>query len=143
MTALTTLGYRDEVRRFRPGLDYTVAHYGAMTKIPRLDATLCFVNDDKLEIEGDDEEEKKEGGGKGEADADAAAAAVDGEGDDDSDGEGEGEGAWDNGDIGGFECYIISDTSEEGVEAAEVYKADTAEGEDAEESLLSITPGNA
>jgi Rps23 Pro-64 3,4-dihydroxylase Tpa1-like proline 4-hydroxylase len=32
-----------EVRRFRPGLDYTVAHFGTMTDIPKLDATLCFV----------------------------------------------------------------------------------------------------
>ena len=30
-------------RRFRPGLDYTVAHFGTMTAKPKLDATLCFV----------------------------------------------------------------------------------------------------
>ena len=47
------LGYKDEVRRFRAGLDYTVAHYGAMTKVPRLDATLCFVD----ECIGEEEEE--------------------------------------------------------------------------------------
>lgn len=46
VTSLQPLGYKDEVRRFRPGLDYTVAHYGVLTKQPRLDATLCFVNDD-------------------------------------------------------------------------------------------------
>ena len=42
---------------------------------------------------------------------------------------------------GGFECYIISDTAAEGdaTLAAEVY---TADGEDAEESLLSVSPGN-
>jgi hypothetical protein len=39
---------------------------------------------------------------------------------DDDDDDEDNEGAWDNGDIGGFECYIISDTSEQGVEAAEV-----------------------
>jgi hypothetical protein len=64
LTALTTLGYRDEVRRFRPGLDYTVAHYGCMTTIPRLDATLCFVKEDRIEMEeeekGEKIEEKKE-----------------------------------------------------------------------------------
>ena len=31
-------GQRGEVRRFRPGLDYTVAHYGILTKDPQLDA---------------------------------------------------------------------------------------------------------
>jgi hypothetical protein len=33
------------VRRFRPGLDYTVAHFGVLTKDPRLDVVLCFVDD--------------------------------------------------------------------------------------------------
>jgi Oxoglutarate and iron-dependent oxygenase degradation C-term len=45
--------------------------------------------------------------------------------------------------IGGFECYIISDTVEgDATAAAEVYKAD-GDGEDAdpEESLLSVSPG--
>ena len=42
---LQTVKFRDEIRRFRPSLDYTVAHYGGMTVTPRLDATLCFVND--------------------------------------------------------------------------------------------------
>lgn len=31
-------GQQSEVRRFRPGLDYTVAHYGVLTKDPQLDA---------------------------------------------------------------------------------------------------------
>jgi Rps23 Pro-64 3,4-dihydroxylase Tpa1-like proline 4-hydroxylase len=38
------LGYRGKVRRFRPGLDYTIAHYGILTKKAVLDATLCFVS---------------------------------------------------------------------------------------------------
>ena len=29
-------------RRFRPGLDYTVAHYGILTTNAVLDATLCY-----------------------------------------------------------------------------------------------------
>jgi len=37
------LGSRGRVRRFRPGLDYTIAHYGILTKESVLDATLCFV----------------------------------------------------------------------------------------------------
>lgn len=49
------IGYRDELRRFRPGLDYTVAHHGAMTVTARLDATLCFVDDDRITLEDDDE----------------------------------------------------------------------------------------
>lgn len=44
-TTLTMLGCQGEIRRFRPGLDYTVAHYGGLTKDPRLDVVLCFVND--------------------------------------------------------------------------------------------------
>ena len=38
------LGYRGRVRRFRPGLDYTIAHYGILTKEAVLDATMCFVS---------------------------------------------------------------------------------------------------
>lgn len=46
---MTMLGSRGEVRRFRPGLDYTVAHYGGLTKDPRLDVVLCFVNDESYD----------------------------------------------------------------------------------------------
>ena len=52
ITTLVTVAFRDEIRRFRPALDYSVAHYGGMTQIPRLDATLCFVND---QTDGDGE----------------------------------------------------------------------------------------
>lgn len=34
---------RVDIRRFRPGLDYTVAHSGEKVTTPILDATLCFV----------------------------------------------------------------------------------------------------
>lgn len=64
LTALRPVGYRDELRRFRPGLDYTVAHHGAMTVTARLDATLCFVDDDRITLEDDEEvkdvDDKKE-----------------------------------------------------------------------------------
>ena len=50
VTALDPIGYKDEVTRFRSGLDYTVAHYGVLTKVSRLDAPLCFVNED-LELQ--------------------------------------------------------------------------------------------
>ena len=38
-----------QIRRFRPGLDYTVAHYGLMVDQSVLDATLCFVYDENDE----------------------------------------------------------------------------------------------
>jgi hypothetical protein len=47
-TTLSMVGCQGEVRRFRPGLDYTVAHYGALTKDPRLDVVLTFVNDESM-----------------------------------------------------------------------------------------------
>ena len=47
-TTLSMIGCQGEVRRFRPGLDYTVAHYGALTKDPRLDVVLTFVNQDSM-----------------------------------------------------------------------------------------------
>ena len=36
---------RSLIRRFRAGLDYTVAHYGGMTAEDRLLATLCLVDE--------------------------------------------------------------------------------------------------
>jgi Rps23 Pro-64 3,4-dihydroxylase Tpa1-like proline 4-hydroxylase len=101
ITTLETLGYRDEIRRFRPGVDYSVAHYGGMTKVPRLDATLCFVD-----AQGGLEE------------------------------------LWDDGDVGGFECYIEAEGEEgETAEAAEVYKTAAGGGDD-EGDLLSVSPAN-
>ena len=46
MTNLRPTAYKGDVRRFRPGLDYTVAHHGILTVDPRLDATLCVVDDE-------------------------------------------------------------------------------------------------
>lgn len=54
------LGYRGRVRRFRPGLDYTIAHYGILTKTSVLDATMCFVTgkgDQSLGEEGDNDDD--------------------------------------------------------------------------------------
>lgn len=58
LTTLQPTAQRGEVRRFRAGLDYTVAYYGAMSTESRLDATLCFVDcsddeSDELWAEGD------------------------------------------------------------------------------------------
>ena len=67
---------RGQIRRFRPGLDYTVAHYGLLVDRSVLDATMCFVYDDgddkdawesgdiggfECYIEADDEDEKDKG----------------------------------------------------------------------------------
>lgn len=92
INALTSIGVskvRGDVRRFRAGLDYTVAHYGILTTIPRLDATLCFV--DCGDDDGDDDDNDKEA-------------------------------LWDDGDVGGFECYIVAEDDANTAEAAEVYK---------------------
>jgi prolyl 3-hydroxylase /prolyl 3,4-dihydroxylase len=93
LTTVTMLGQRSQVRRFRPGLDYTVAHYGGLTRDPRLDAVLCFVNDSSQ----------------------AAKAA------------------WDSGEVGGFEAYLLADEDEE--RPAEVYRA----GADDETGVLNVS----
>jgi hypothetical protein len=45
LTGVEPTAVSTEARRFRPGLDYTLAHYGILTKDPRLDASLSFVDD--------------------------------------------------------------------------------------------------
>ncbi|KAL3922446.1 MAG: hypothetical protein SGILL_002199 [Bacillariaceae sp.] len=51
VTGLGQPGVKEsQIRQFRPGLDYTVAHYGLLVDQSVLDATMCFVydeNDDK------------------------------------------------------------------------------------------------
>ncbi len=82
ITGCTLTHSRHAVRRFRPGLDYTVAHFGAISSDETLDMSLCFVG-------GDDA-------------------------------------AWDDGELGGFECYMPADDASNARASAEVY---TAEGE--------------
>lgn len=91
-TRVGVLSRRVEARRFRPGLDYTLAH--DVCQGQHLDATLSFVD-----AAGEDE-----------------AAA------------------WDLGEVGGYECYMMAETDETNAEA-EVYK--DAGGED---ELLSVPP---
>lgn len=43
LTSVSVDGARGEVRRFRPGVDYTVAHYGTMAAGKSLNAVLCEV----------------------------------------------------------------------------------------------------
>lgn len=49
LTTLELIGERGEVRRFRPGLDYTVAHHGVLAAKPCLDAVLCVLGADTPE----------------------------------------------------------------------------------------------
>jgi len=149
LTAVTTLkpvSHSSSVRRFRAGLDYTVAHYGAMTEVPVLDATLCFVNDDSR-LEALDDKQRKQAAKMAEAGSDEDV--------EDEEEEEEEEGNipdWDTGDCGGFEVYISADTTAEGetAEAAEVFKVEAekessggygAGGDEDESTLLSVTPG--
>eukprot|EP00755_Sulcionema_specki_P018824 Sspe_Gene.11794::Locus_4002_Transcript_1_3_Confidence_0.500_Length_2467::g.11794::m.11794 len=53
LTSLVLLGHREEVRMFRKGTDYTVAHVGLLEPDTRLDATLCVVKDDEAWETGD------------------------------------------------------------------------------------------
>jgi hypothetical protein len=52
------LGYKSKVRRFRPGLDYTIAHYGILTKVPVLDATMCFVRGSGKQSLGEEDDDE-------------------------------------------------------------------------------------
>jgi len=106
------LGHRGRVRRFRPGLDYTVAHYGVLTTHSVLDATLCFCAGNGEQCTFDEETNELIGS------------------DDDA--------IWESGDVGGFECYIAADESGEddndGPEAEYVDEDDTR--------LLSVSASN-
>ena len=82
ITGCTLTHSRHAVRRFRPGLDYTVAHFGAISCDETLDMSLCFI--------------------------------------------GGGDAAWDDGELGGFECYMPADDASNARASAEVY---TAEGD--------------
>lgn len=107
------LGHRGRVRRFRPGFDYTVAHYGILTTEPVLDATLCFCAGDGEQCRVDEETGDLVG-----SDADAV---------------------WASGDCGGFECYIEADDDDDDEEKKEA--ADEYNDEDDTE-LLSVSASN-
>ncbi len=149
MTTLTITGIRDEVRRFRCGFDYTVAHYGILTVEPRLDATLCFVNDD-ITIEqkalGKKKKEVRTGSSKKRAKLDKKTAidtssdAVDVMEDEYDSDYAE---VWEDGEVGGFECFIEAEQDSESAEAAEVYRSENNKKSDNEDSsLLSVSPCN-
>ena len=66
LTTITQLGAAGEVRRFRPGLDYSVAHYGVLTSEPRLDAVLDdgSLGKDKGKRSVNDDDESEWGAGE-------------------------------------------------------------------------------
>jgi Rps23 Pro-64 3,4-dihydroxylase Tpa1-like proline 4-hydroxylase len=95
LTGLQPTARRAAARRFRPGMDYSVATYGTMTPSPRLDAVLCFVDEGQGEGQGEGE-----GGEKGSA----AEQKVE---------------VWGSGEAGGFESYIEAD-EDDSADASEV-----------------------
>jgi prolyl 3-hydroxylase /prolyl 3,4-dihydroxylase len=65
ITSLTPTGRKDEIRRFRPGLDYTVAHHRlGEIDAQYLNATLCFVLP-RYPSDEDEEEDRWETGSVG------------------------------------------------------------------------------
>ena len=109
-----------EIRHFRRGRDYTVAHHGMLLGEGEsvLDVTLCFVDDDKID----------------EASAGSIAGKTMGEESEDIN---EKAAAWDYGENGGFDCYIAAE--DEANEAAEVYD-DSTLGDDDGGIVLSVSP---
>ena len=114
------LGQRGRIRQFRKGLDYTVAHYGILTRKSVLDATLCFVAGDgggntPQQQEQQDEENEHE------------ATSTD-------------DLIWQSGDSGGFECYIAADENNSDTAAAQEAADEYNQEDDTE--LLSVSPSN-
>ena len=114
---------RAEVRRFRPGMDYTLAHVGTMRKAAVIDATITFVPPAARSAPGGGEaagQGEEAAAAKAEAKAEAKAAKAAAR-------------QWASGDVGGFECFVAADEGEDTAKAAEVYRAD-----DASEGVTSI-----
>jgi len=106
------LGQQGRVRRFRPGLDYTVAHYGVLTTHSVLDATLCFCAGNGEQCTFDEETNELVGS------------------DDDA--------IWESGDVGGFECYIAADESGEDDDSGR----DAEYDDEDDTRLLSVSASN-
>jgi prolyl 3-hydroxylase /prolyl 3,4-dihydroxylase len=101
VTCFKILQQRCLTRRFRPGLDYTVAHVGTLTSNgkPCLDATLCFVNDGEEEEEVVEEEEDQKKKTKSNKKSKQQQKKKKQE-------KSELWHLWDGGEVGGFECYV-------------------------------------
>jgi Rps23 Pro-64 3,4-dihydroxylase Tpa1-like proline 4-hydroxylase len=101
---------RAHVRRFRPSLDYTVAHYGDINRQNLLLATLCFCDESVDDNEADNADD----------DNDGPSVSI-----------------WRSGEVGGFECFIVADEDgEQAAASAEVYRPNMA---DEEPGLLSVS----
>eukprot|EP00798_Chlamydomonas_sp_ICE-L_P021076 gene21076-27957_t len=139
-TTINLIGQHSEVRRFRPGLDYTVAHYGILTKDPRLDVVLCFVGDGTpsqaeaapaIAATAAKPPLGKRGAGRGKGKggqpvAEAAKSATRRQGDD----------AWEVGEVGGFEAYLLAEEDDAVAKAEDTYRAGDAD----ESGVLNVSP---
>lgn len=121
------LGQRGRVRRFRRGLDYTVAHHGLLLpedSPPVLDATFCFVLEDDMKGKPDDSQanEKEPEGDPKEKSVQDPNTNTNKEEDDEE----EEDTTWESGNVGGFECYIAADDDDKGESSgpADEYNAD-------------------
>lgn len=119
ITQVLPLGHAVEARRFRPGLDYTLAY--AEEKEARLDVVLGLTP------------QLEQGNGKGKVDGSK------GEGDDD-----EAEEGWESGEWGGWECYMAPHGEEDdpavyrsggGSKKAEGVNGDSDQNEDGPSTL--------
>ena len=130
------IGYRGRIRRFRPGRDYTVAHYGLLTERSVLDATLCFVKetDDDAIVSKDDD-----------GNAEATVKVIR-----DTDGDmadsnvpdfSEAIELWQSGECGGFDCYIEADDDEDDDDEKKAGPADEYNPDDDTE-LLNVSASN-
>jgi len=139
---LTSLGrptaHRGRVRRFRPGRDYTVAHYGLLTETSVLDATLCFAagaggEQPQPVMPREEEEEDEDNNNTNGDNNEDTAAALD-----------EADAIWQSGDCGGFECYIAADDDEDNENGGSGNKNEPAEeyNQDDDTELLSVSVSN-
>ena len=122
------VGYKGQIRRFRPGLDYTVAHYGVLTQNAVLDATVCFAAgtggvgpaplEDQEQQQEDTTNDDSAANNKGEASGGAIVSnntsdRLSNAGDEEEEEEDidvdEADVLWQSDDVGGFECYIEAD----------------------------------
>jgi Rps23 Pro-64 3,4-dihydroxylase Tpa1-like proline 4-hydroxylase len=97
LTSLTPKSQRSKIKRYRPGLDYSVANYGGFTTKDTLDCTLVFCDGDGKQCLYDEQFGDLNGNGSDEL--------------------------WESGECGGFEVYIAADEEEDG-EAVDEYNAD-------------------
>jgi len=102
ITGVEIQGVRGQCRRFRAGLDYTVAHYGTMVQKARLNVVLSMV-DDKEDAEGVER---------------AAGKKISVE---------DKLGLWASGEVGAYECYVEAE-QDTGAEASDVYRQNEDDG---------------